>query len=254
VSAPVAIDDTPLESQDSEAGWRISEFRLPLRGDGFAVFHGRFRPGSRHSAHRHRRCDELCVYLSGRGLVGTGDDRYATGPGDARLMPAGVPHYFHNVGTDGVAEVLGLYAGAESVEGTGYELVGPIDEADLARSEEGGGAVEYPWRPAGTAPVVDAPGWHGTEFRELVAGAGTSCFSAVVEPGGGYDGEQPAALVMYVHSGECVVDGEDAHRGCIWQLAPGERLKLRNPSKSERLALYGFSVTPDESPKEVELS
>jgi mannose-6-phosphate isomerase-like protein (cupin superfamily) len=254
VSSPAAIDDTPLESQDSAAGWSISEFRLPVRGEGFAVFHGRFRPGSRHSAHRHLRCDELCVYLSGRGLVGTGGDRYTVGAGDARLMPAGVPHYFHNAGKDGVAEVLGLYAGAESVEDTGYELVGPIDEEDLRRSERGGGAVEYPWRRAGTAPVVDAPGWHGAELRDLVGDARAKCFSAVVDPGGAYDGARSEATVLYVADGECEVDGVTAGPGSIWQLAPGERLSLRNPSGTERSTLYGFSVTPQESPKEVELS
>jgi mannose-6-phosphate isomerase-like protein (cupin superfamily) len=254
VSSPAAIDDCPLESQDSAAGWSISEFRLPVRGDGFAVFHGRFRPGSRHSVHRHLRCDELCVYLSGRGLVGTGGDRYTVGPGDARSMPAGVPHYFHNAGTDGVAEVLGLYAGAESVEGTGYELVGAVDEEDLRRSERGGGEVVHPWRRAGTAPVVEAPGWHGTELRELLGDARASCFSALVDPGGGYDGAHAEAVVMYVAAGECLVDGAIAHTGFIWQLAPGERLSLRNPSATEKLALYGFSVAPHQSPKEVELS
>jgi mannose-6-phosphate isomerase-like protein (cupin superfamily) len=247
VPTPVAIDDTPLESQDAAAGWSISEFRLPVRGDGFSVFHGRFRPGSRHSAHRHLRCDELCVYMSGRGLVGTGEDRYAVGPGDARLMPAGVPHYFHNAGTEGVAEVLGLYDGAESVEDTGYELVGAIGDEDLDSSEEGGSPARYPWRRAGTAPLVDAPGWDGTELRELVGDGRATCFSAVVDPGGGYDGERAAAVVMYVHRGECLVDGSSAGRGCIWQLAPGERLRLRNSSGSERLALYGFAVATDES-------
>ncbi|HEY0278614.1 MAG TPA: cupin domain-containing protein [Solirubrobacterales bacterium] len=251
---PVAIRDVPLESQDSAAGWSISEFRLPVRGDGFAVFHGRFRPGSRHSAHRHLRSDELCVYMSGRGLVGTGEDRYAVGPGDARLMPAGVPHYFHNAGTDGVAEVLGLYVGAESVEDTGYELVGSIGEEDLRRSEEGGEATRYPWRRAGTAPPADAPGWHGAEVRELVGDGRASCFSADVEPGGGFEGEHAAAVVMYVDGGECLVDGAPAGQGCIWQAAPGERLSLRNSSGSERLALYGFAVVADESHQKGELN
>jgi mannose-6-phosphate isomerase-like protein (cupin superfamily) len=254
VPTPVAIRDVPLESQDSSAGWNISEFRLPVRGDGFAIFHGRFRPGSRHSAHRHRRCDELCVYMSGRGLVGTGGDRYAVGPGDARLMPAGVPHYFHNAGTDGVAEVLGLYDGAERVEDTGYELVGPIGEEDLRRSEEGGEPTLYPWQPAGTAPLVDAPGWHDAEFRELVGDARANCFSAVVDPGGGFEGEHAPAVVMYVDSGECLVDGTPAGQGCIWQLAPGEWFSLRNSSGSERLALYGFAVVADESHQKGELN
>jgi mannose-6-phosphate isomerase-like protein (cupin superfamily) len=237
----VLIDDVPVERQDASTGWRISEFRLPLRGPGFCVFHGRFRPGSRHSVHRHLACDELCVYLSGRGLVGTGDDRYAVSAGDARLIPTGVPHYFHNAGTEGVAEVLGLYLGAESVAATGYELIGEVGVRDLERSERGGGAVEYPWTRRGAGRLVDAPGWKRAECRVLVSSDAASCWSALVAPGGGYAGEQEREAVFLVFKGSCDADGAIARAGHIWHVPAGAHVSVRNMSETDALELYGFA-------------
>ena len=241
MAAPVLIDDVPVEAQDASGGWRISEFRLPLRGRGFCVFHGRFRPGSRHSIHRHLACDELCVYLSGRGLVGTGDDRYAVSAGDARLIPAAVPHYFHNAGGEGVAEVLGLYLGAESVDATGYELIGEIGAADLERSERADGAVEYPWAPRGAGLLVEAPGWTRAEYRVLVSTDAASCWSAVVGPGGGYTGEPERESVFFVVRGSCLADGAIAGPGQVWHAPAGALVSVRNTSETDDLELYGFA-------------
>ena len=61
-----------------DAGWAISEFRLPICGkDGSSttLFHSIFRPGSTHARHLHSKCDEIAVYVSGRGTVGQRDER-----------------------------------------------------------------------------------------------------------------------------------------------------------------------------------
>jgi mannose-6-phosphate isomerase-like protein (cupin superfamily) len=240
----VTIDEAPLENQETAQGWSISEFRLPLVGPGFAVFHGRFREGSRHSVHRHLVSDELCVYLSGRGLVGTGADRYTVGPGDSRLMPASISHYFHNSGTDGIAEVLGLYVGAQTVAKTGYELVGPISSIDLELSERAAGPIEFPFTPAGSGEVVDQPCWELTEWRRLVASDVATAFSATVEPGGGYAGSHTAHTVYFVAEGMCEVDRERAQAGDIWHRPPSEPTTLSNPSGDRPLRIYGFQVSP----------
>jgi mannose-6-phosphate isomerase-like protein (cupin superfamily) len=245
----VTVNDAALQNQDAEQGWSISEFRLPLSGPGFSVFHGRFRAGSRHSVHRHLACDELCVYLTGRGLVGTGDDRYSVGAGDGRLMPAGVPHYFHNSGTEGVAEVLGLYAGAETVAETQYELVGPVTQSDLDSSERGGAGAAYPITRAGSGELLSAEPWQNTECRQLVATSTASCFSAVVAPGGGFTGRRNAYTVYFVWQGFCRVDGQSARAGDIWCVPPGIDTTLENASGDADLIIYGFLIrSPCRSP------
>lgn len=137
----VHVDDVTPENMQKGDGWAISEFRLPIsgrEGSSTTMFHSIFRPGSTHAKHLHSRCDEIAVYIRGRGTVGQRDERTEVRPGHCRLMPAGSPHFFHNETKDEEGLVVGFYVGAKSVPDTGYEFCGAVTEDDLARPRAGG--------------------------------------------------------------------------------------------------------------------
>ena len=130
----IHVEDVQPENMKKDAGWAISEFRLPISGnDGSSttIFHSIFRPGSTHAKHLHNQCDEIAVYLKGHGIVGQSDERTEVGPGACRMMPKGSAHFFHNETKDEDGLVIGFYVGAKDVKDTGYEFAGTVEEADL---------------------------------------------------------------------------------------------------------------------------
>lgn len=127
----VHVDDIKPEKMDEKEGWVISEFRLPIsgrQGSSTTAFHSVFRPGSTHAKHRHTNCDEIAVYLKGHGVVGQGDERAKVRAGHCRLMPRGSEHWLVNSSRTEPIEVVGIYVGAGSVEGTGYAYTGEVTE------------------------------------------------------------------------------------------------------------------------------
>jgi mannose-6-phosphate isomerase-like protein (cupin superfamily) len=252
----VHLDDVPLENQDKSKGWTISRFCLPITGkDGSpsTLFHGLFQPGSEHSMHLHNLSDELCIYISGEGLVGAGDDRLRIGPGCARLMPRTVPHFFHNASVAEPAEVFGIYVGAGDVAATGYAYCGKPTAEDLARAEEPPGRpLHYPVvRIADVAPDrADDIGWRATDFRPLLATSEAPfafCFSAEIAPGGSRAVHSVANADAYylVHAGSGTAgSGAETAKlrpGHVWWVPAGRSSWLRNDSANP-LKLYGYYV------------
>lgn len=214
----VHLDDVPDERQDAAAGWSISQFRLPItgrNGSSSTVFHGRFLPGSQHTAHRHDSSDEMCVYLRGGGLVGAGDDRLTVGPGFARLVPRGVDHFFHNATVGEPAEVIGIYIGAGDVADSGYVFRGDLSDEELRRCErDSSRSTRYPVVDAAAVPshAAAAIGWKLSDCRQLLATTTeppACCFAVTVSPGGSHARRRitNAETIYYVHPG-----GGD--RGC----------------------------------------
>lgn len=253
----VHLDDIAQENQDKSSGWSISQFRLPITGrDGSAsaLFHGLFQPGSQHSMHLHEKSDELCIYIRGHGLVGAGDDRLRIGPGSARLMPAGVPHFFHNASVGEPAEVFGIYVGAGDVEATGYAYCGKPSEEDLARCEQTPAAPRlYPVAViADTAPYQETDlGWRSADYRPLLTAANTPpafCFAATIAPGGSRARHriENADTYYLIHSGRGTAGsgGETAPigGGNVWWIPAGTSTWIRNDDPKEPLVLYGYQV------------
>ncbi len=252
----VHLDDVPLENQDKEKGWTISQFRLPITGkDGSrsALFHGLFQPGSEHSMHLHDRSDELCIYIRGEGLVGAGDDRLRIGPGCARLMPKTVPHFFHNASVGEPAEVFGIYVGAGDVAATGYGFCGKPTEADLARAEaHTDEPLRYPVvRVDDVSPDTTDIGWRGTDFRPLLATSNAPaafCFMATVAPGGSRAQHMLPGVDTYylVHEGTGLAgDGKaqaELRAGHVWWVPAGTSSWLRNVDPARALKLFGYHV------------
>src|SRR4029434_794734 len=137
----VHVDDVRPENMKKDAGWAISEFRLPISGKNGStttIFHSIFRPGSTHAKHLHSRCDEIAVYLKGHGVVvGQGAERTEVRPGHCRLMPRGSEHFFFNETKDEEGLVIGFYVGAKSVADTGYEFRGDVTPADVGMPRRG---------------------------------------------------------------------------------------------------------------------
>jgi quercetin dioxygenase-like cupin family protein len=78
-------------------------------------------PGAKHDRHRHPRCDEFLLVLSGRGEVYTDDGTEPSAAGDVVFTPAGHWHGFDNTGPDAVLLIWG-WRGAGSLEQAGYEV------------------------------------------------------------------------------------------------------------------------------------
>lgn len=60
---------------------------------------GLYAPRGRDPQGPHAR-DEIYVVIAGRGWFRSGEDRYRFGPGDALVVPAGVPHRFEECSDD----------------------------------------------------------------------------------------------------------------------------------------------------------
>jgi mannose-6-phosphate isomerase-like protein (cupin superfamily) len=84
-----------------------------------------------HKKHRHENCDEIYYVIRGHGLAGAGLDRAEVRGGHVHYIPRGVEHFLHNLSPAEPLEVIGIYAGAGSVEETGYVFTGDVTAADL---------------------------------------------------------------------------------------------------------------------------
>ena len=135
----VHLDDVKPEVMDADAGWRITDFRIPIskkQGSTSTMFHARFMPGSVHKKHRHDNCEEIYYIASGHGLAGAGSDRVELRKGHFHYIPKGVEHWFYPLDDEGPVEGVGVYIGAGSVEETGYVYLGEVTEDDLKQCRE----------------------------------------------------------------------------------------------------------------------
>ena len=121
------VADVPLEQGlREEEGWvdMQVQFLLDARSAGtdrLVVGRTVLPPGARHERHRHPRCDEFLVVLTGRGEIYTDAGREPAEAGDVLFTPAGHWHGFDNTCDEDVLLLWG-WSGAGSLEQAGYEL------------------------------------------------------------------------------------------------------------------------------------
>jgi mannose-6-phosphate isomerase-like protein (cupin superfamily) len=130
----VHIDDVKPARMDAREGWSITDFRMPIgrhNGSPTTLFWAKFMPGAVHKRHRHENCEEVYYVIRGHGLAGAGPDRAEVRGGHVHYIPRGVEHFLHNLSPTEPLEVIGIYAGAGSVEETGYVFTGDVTAADL---------------------------------------------------------------------------------------------------------------------------
>ncbi len=251
----VHVDDVKPENMDADEGWSISEFRLPIskaHGSSTTVFHSRFLPGSTHKKHLHENCDEIAFYLSGRGVVGQGDERAEVRGGHCRLMPRGAEHFFYNQTEDEPAIVIGFYIGAGSVEETGYVYRGEVTEADLAIPREGfseGILVHLDDVPPENMDEGD--GWSITDFRLPISkrnGSATTLFRARFMPGAVHKKHrhENCEEIYYIISGHALAgagpDRVEVRGGHFHYIPQGVEHWLHNLSETEPVEAVGIYI------------
>ena len=249
----VHVDDVQPENMKKDAGWAISEFRLPICGkDGSSttLFHSIFRPGSTHARHLHSNCDEIAVYLKGHGIVGQSSERTEVRPGHCRLMPKGSEHFFYNETRDEEGLVIGFYVGAKSVPDTGYEFRGPVTEADLKlpRREGLSEGILLNVSDVRATSLPRKDGWNVSDFRLPIGrhnGSGNALYWAKLMPGDVHHKHRldDCEELYYVISGRGVAgaagDRAEVRAGHVHFIGKGVERFLYNASDSEPLEVIG---------------
>jgi mannose-6-phosphate isomerase-like protein (cupin superfamily) len=249
----VHVEDVQPENMKKDAGWAISEFRLPISGkDGSSttIFHSIFRPGSTHAKHLHSRCDEIAVYLKGHGIVGQSNERTEVRPGHCRLMPAGSEHFFHNETKDEEGLVIGFYMGAKSVPETGYEFCGAVSKDDLEVARSSGLKQGILLNIADVKPLATSAshGWKDVEFRLPIGrhnGSPNALYWAKIAPGGVHHKHRldNCEELYYVISGRGEVgaggDRAEIRGGHVGFVPKGVERYIANTSDTEPLEVIG---------------
>ena len=252
----VHVDEVRPENMKKGEGWAISEFRLPIsgrNGSSTTLFHSIFRPGSTHAKHLHRNCDEIAVYLKGRGVVGQGNERTEVRPGHCRLMPKGSEHFFFNETKDEEGLVIGFYVGAKSVEDTGYEFCGNVTEADLRmpRREKLSEGILVHIDEVEPARMSEKDGWSITDFRMPIGrhnGASTTLFWAKFMPGAIHKKHRHENCdeLYYIVRGHGIAgagtDRAEVRGGHVHYIPRGVEHFLYNTSETEPLEAIGIYV------------
>ena len=252
----VHVDDVRPENMQQGEGWAISEFRLPIsgrNGSSTTLFHSIFRPGSTHAKHLHRNCDEIAVYLKGRGVVGQGKECSAVRPGHCRLMPKGSEHFFHNETKDEEGLVIGFYVGAASVADTGYEFRGHVTGADLELPRVGkfSTGIQVHIDDVKPARMDEKDGWSITDFRLPIGrhnGSPTALFWAKFMPGAVHRKHRHdnCEEIYYVIRGRGLAgagpDRAEVRGGHVHYIPKGVEHFLCNLSETEPLEAIGVYV------------
>jgi len=132
----IHVDDVAPAPVLVEDGWNHVDIRWVVGNDKAGSEAGSdhicfwrtvFPPGAAHARHIHPNAYEAFFIIRGRGAAGTNDEEHEVGPGTALYVPAGVVHWFRNVG-DEELELVGCYAPAGSLEDAGYEYVGEVTD------------------------------------------------------------------------------------------------------------------------------
>ncbi len=83
-----------------------------------------FPPGERHESHIHENAEEYLIVTGGHGIQVSGKNRYDMESGDVFFIPRGEPHEIMNTSKTKNLEIFFIFAGAESLEKSGYRSLG----------------------------------------------------------------------------------------------------------------------------------
>lgn len=111
--------------------WLVSEQNMGCKSA--VLFKAVIKAGSAHEKHRHNYADELTYIVSGKGRRGMGEENeeWDIGPGDVCFYPRGMVHWTYGTDPEDPIIGIGVYVGAGSLEGTGYEFVERLEPKAL---------------------------------------------------------------------------------------------------------------------------
>lgn len=120
-----AVEPLELDERD---GWSVRDFRMPIgshNGSRAALYWARFEAGEARHRHRLDKCEELYYVVSGRGIVGVGEDRREIRAGHVHYIARGVERFMANApGSKEPLEVIGVLTGAGSLGEAGHVHTG----------------------------------------------------------------------------------------------------------------------------------
>ncbi len=129
------LDEVEALETTEGGGWRSATFRIligprTIPGARGCVYRAFFKKDGQHMKHIHHDSDEFGYVIQGHGAHGQGDDEWEVGPGSVYYIPKGVTHWMRNLSPVTPIEVVGCYFDAGDLAETGYEVIGPVTEAD----------------------------------------------------------------------------------------------------------------------------
>jgi len=128
----VHIDEVKPAQLAGEAGRPGIDLRFPIgrhNGSGNALFWLTLAPGAAFPRHRHGACEQVYYVVRGEGIAGAGAERVRLRAGHVHLIRQGVEHSLVNASPSEPLEVIGVMTGAGSLEESGYEELGAVDDA-----------------------------------------------------------------------------------------------------------------------------
>ena len=130
----VHIDDVEPLALDPDEGWQVSDVRMPIgshNGGASAQYWMKLLPGDIHHKHRFDRCEVIYFVAAGQGVAGVGGSATPVRAGHVLFLPAGHETFLANTDAADTLEVIGVYAGAGSIESAGYVHTGQVRTADI---------------------------------------------------------------------------------------------------------------------------
>jgi mannose-6-phosphate isomerase-like protein (cupin superfamily) len=121
----MAVLPAPSEPTHELGGARFTSLATPSRGTSeTCVWLVEIAEGTQATPHRLTR-EEVFVVLDGRAEVRLGDERSEAGPGDAIVVPAGVPFALQPAAGSGLRALCVLPAGGQAVLADGVAFAPP---------------------------------------------------------------------------------------------------------------------------------
>ena len=170
-----------------------SNFITPItkiQGSLTTAFYAIFEPSKISNIYHHNNCDVLSILLNGNGVYGIADQSYSIQQGDCCLVPRGVDHFFTNR-SDDTAIMVGFFIGRKDIDATRIEVIGPINENQLAIRNERNrikqeGAIILNINDVEPENMNESDGWKITDFRLPISkknGCSSTLFRARFMPG-----------------------------------------------------------------------
>ena len=229
-------------------------FLTPITGEqgsSTAAFHAVSQPGDLPRKHRHNKCDEISVLISGGGVFGLGDQLYPARAGDCKVVPKGKDHFFANT-SDEEALLIGFYLGAADGEASGVEFSDPVTLDDLDQPLAGRyDGVHVNIGDVQPENMDQGDGWMITDFRLPISarnGCSSTLFRAKFMPGAVHKKHvhQNCEEIYYVISGHGLAgagpDRVEVHGGHYHYIPKGVEHWLHNQSDTEPIEVVGLYI------------